>query len=157
MSFGSSGKQKLFWVVVADESKAIVYTRQTKHGSLHKSFSKVNETARQKTASLISDRGGRSFDRRGTGRHTLANEKDDPKRHIAVAFAKNIAKRIAVAMHSGDCREFILIAPPTFLGILRGALAVAGNVVPVLTINKEAIGREADFVQKLIADELELK
>lgn len=157
MSFDSSGKRRLFWVVVADESKAIVYTRHTKRGPLQESFSIANETARQKTASLVSDRSGRSFDRRGAGRHTLSNEKIDPRRHIAAAFAKNIAERIAVAMHSGDCREFILIAPPAFLGVLRVALAVAGNCVPILSIDKEVIGRKTDFIQELITKELKLK
>ena len=76
-----SNSEKVFWVVVADESNAIVYARDTRSGPLRKVFSLDNEAARMKTEQLISDSGGRSFDSKGKGRHTMTSEKADPKKH----------------------------------------------------------------------------
>ena len=71
----ASNSEKVFWVVVADEAKAIIYARATKRGPLREVFSLANETAHMKTEELISDSGGRSFDSKGKGRHTMSNEK----------------------------------------------------------------------------------
>ena len=87
----ASSSEKFFWVVVADESKAIVYSHATKNGPLREDFSLTNEAARMKTEQLISDSGGRSFDSKGKGRHTITSDKADPKKHAASIFAKQIA------------------------------------------------------------------
>ena len=70
MPENSSG-EKLYWVVVADESKAIVYGRDSLSGPLRELFSLHNDVARKKMDELISDSGGRSFDSHGKGRHTM--------------------------------------------------------------------------------------
>ena len=62
-----------FLVVVADESKAVVYRRATRSGPLQEIFTFNNEAARLKTGELLADKGGRSFDSHGHGRHTRAN------------------------------------------------------------------------------------
>jgi len=81
MTSQTSSSEKFFWVVVADESKAIVYAHVTRSGPLREVFSLANEAARMKTEQLISDSGGRSYDSKGKGRHTMTNEKVDPKKH----------------------------------------------------------------------------
>lgn len=109
-----------------------------------------NEAERKKTGELISDRGGRSFDSHGQGRHTMTKEKSGPKKHAAQAFAKLLAQRIAHAVHKGSCEEIALIAAPRFLGILRDALAKAGNVAPAVTIDKEMVGKDPGAIEKLL-------
>lgn len=140
------------WIIVADESAAIVYARKSRRGPLTELFSLTNEVARKKTGDLISDRGGRSFDSHGQGRHTMVKEQTGPKKRAAVAFAKDIANRINKAVYEGACDEITLISAPRFLGVLRGALAKAGNVDPVLTIDKEMVGQDAVTIEKLLAD-----
>ena len=144
--------EKLYWaVVVADESSAIVYARDSRSGPLRKLFSLDNEIARMKTEQLISDSGGRSFDSHGKGRHTMSSEKADPKKTAAAAFAKLIATRIAKVMHDGTCRGFALVAAPRFLGVLRDAFAIATTVEPYATVDKEVVGQDAEVIEKLLA------
>ena len=144
--------EKLYWaVVVADESSAIVYARDSRSGPLRKLFSLDNEIARMKTEQLISDSGGRSFDSHGKGRHTMSSEKADPKKTAAAAFAKLIATRIAKVMHDGTCRGFALVAAPRFLGVLRDAFAVATTAEPYATVDKEVVGQDAEVIEKLLA------
>ena len=76
-------RNRHFLVVVADESKAVVYRRGTLSGPLQEVTTFENETARLKTGEILADKGGRSFDSHGHGRHTMANEKADPKKHLA--------------------------------------------------------------------------
>lgn len=142
---------RFYWVVVADESSAIVYSRESLSGPMREQFSLENEIARKKTEQLISDSGGRSFDSYGKGRHTMSNEKVDPKKTAAMAFAKQIAGRIAKVMHDGSCRGFALVAAPRFLGLLRDAVAVATTAEPYATVAKEVVGQDTVVIEKLLA------
>jgi len=152
MTSQTSSNEKFFWVVVADESKAIVYARDTKSGPLREVFSLANEVARMKTEQLISDSGGRSFDSKGKGRHTMSREKVDPKQHAASIFAKQIAERIGRVMHDGSCRGFALVAAPRFLGVLREAVSVATSTEPYATVDKELVGQDTTVIEKLLAN-----
>ena len=144
--------KKTTWVIVADESAATVYVRKSRRGRLTELFNLTNEVGRKKIGDLISDRGGRSFDSHGQGRHTMAKEKPGPKKHAAIAFAKKIANRINKAIHDGTCDEFVLIAAPRFLGILRDALSKAGNVDAAVAIDKEMVGQDVAVIEKLLAE-----
>jgi len=143
--------EKCFWVIVADEAKALVYARDSKSGPLRELFTLHNTVARQKRRDLVSDREGRSFDSRGVGRHAMSDEKSDPKKHAAEAFAKRVAKRIAKVLNQGTCRGFALIAAPRFLGDLRDALEVVTHTSPYLTIDKDVVGKDAATIESLIA------
>lgn len=142
-----------YWaVVVADESSALFYARDSLSGPMRELFSLENETARKKTEQLISDSGGRSFDSFGKGRHTMGHEKADPKKVAAMAFAKQIAERIAKGLHNGSCRGFALVAAPRFLGVLREAISIATAVEPYATVDKEVVGQDAAVIEKLLAN-----
>ena len=138
-------------VVVADESSAIIYGRDTLSGPMRELFSFDNETARMKTDQLISDSGGRSFDSYGKGRHTMGHEKADPKRTAAMVFAKQIAERVVKGMYDGSFRGFALVAAPRFLGVLRDALSVATTVEPYATVDKEVVGQDIAVIERLLA------
>ncbi len=151
MTSQGSNSKKVFWVVVADESNAIVYARDTRSGPLREVFSLDNEAARMKTEQLISDSGGRSFDSKGKGRHTMTSEKADPKKHAALMFAKQIAERIGKVIHDGSCRGFALVAAPRFLGVLRDAVSVATSAEPYATVDKEVVGQDTAVIERLLA------
>ena len=150
MTYAHSNADKAFWVVVADESQAIIYTRERKSGPMQESFRLENADARKKRGELISDRGGRAFDSFGAGRHAMANEKDGPRKHAAGQFAKQIAERIGKAVHNGRCRGYALVAAPRFLGVLRDAVATTCSIEPYKTIAKEVVGKDEKVLQNLV-------
>lgn len=152
MTTGASGKARFYWVVVADESRAIIYARASRSGPLEEVCALINEAARLKTGELLSDKGGRSFDSKGKGRHTMSNERVDPKKHEAQMFAKAISDRIARVMHDGSCRGFALVAAPQFLGVLRDAIAVATTARPYATVNKAVVGKDSATIASLLSD-----
>lgn len=152
MTFDLLLTRKTTWVIVADESSATIYSRQSKKAPLEELFKLENEAGRKKPGDLTSDRGGRSFDRFGDGRHTMTKEEAGPKKRAAAAFAKKIALRINKAVREGSCDQFALIAAPRFLGVLRRALAKNGKKAPGLSIDKEMVGHDAAAIEKLLAD-----
>ena len=147
----NSSKDRYFWVVVADEANVTVYTRDSKSGPLTESFTLVNDVARMKTSELISDSGGRSFDSKGKGRHTMTNERVDARKQATLLFAKDIAGHIAKVIHDGSCRGFALVAAPRFLGVLRDAISVATKTKPYATVDKDMVGKDTAAIEKLLA------
>jgi len=143
---------KHFLVVVADESKAVAYTRSSKSGPLQEIRTFENEAARLKTGDILADKGGRSFDSHGQGRHTMASEKADPKKHLAEMFARDIAEHITTDVHSGTCRAYALVAAPHFLGTLRAELASRTSTEPYTTVDKNVVGQAESVIEKLLAE-----
>lgn len=141
---------KYYLVVVADESKAVLYARETLRGPLLERRRFDNKAARLKTDDLIADRGGRAFDSHGQGRHTMTAEKSDPKQHLAESFARQIAEFIAAEAHRSVLRGYALIAAPRFLGTLRSQLASRVSEEPYATVDKNIVGQAEDVIAKLL-------
>jgi len=148
----ASALDKAYWIVVADEAHARIYARKKKYSAATELLTLENPSARARTGDLIADRGGRSFDSHGQGRHTMVKEKADPKAQLATKFAKEIAERVSSALQSGECLGYVLVAAPRFLGTLRSQLAIQGGKEPYLCIDKDVVGRDVDFVEKLVAE-----
>ena len=137
---------KYYLVVVADESKAVLYKREKRRGPLQELRTFENEAARLKTDDLIADRGGRSFDSHGHGRHTMTAEKSSPKQHIAEGFARGIAEHVGDELHKDHLWGYALIAAPRFLGTLRGMLASRTTTEPFAAVDKNVVGQKADVI-----------
>ena len=78
------------WVVVADQSRARIFTVDDAHGPLLQVDELEHPEARKREQELMSDRPGRSFDSAGQGRHAMGTSVE-PKKEEAVRFAKQIA------------------------------------------------------------------
>lgn len=143
---------KHFLVVVADESKAVVYSRTSRSGPLQEMATFHNDAARLKTGEILADKGGRSFDSHGHGRHTMANEKADPKKHLAEQFARDIAEHITAEVLKGTCRGYALVAAPQFLGMLRAEFSRQSPMEPYATIDKNVVGQAETIIEKLLAE-----
>ncbi|MBT8084162.1 MAG: host attachment protein [Woeseia sp.] len=150
MANANPAAQKFYWVVVADESRALIYQRTTRTGPLSEVISLTNETARKKDSEIVSDRGGRSFDSAGSGRHAMGNDRSGPKQHAAEVFAKDVATRIGDVVHDGSCRGYALVAAPRFLGMLRAAVAKTSNVEPYKTVDKDLVGHPIENIKSVV-------
>jgi protein required for attachment to host cells len=94
----------------------------------------VNTLARRANADLVTDRPGRSHDRSGSGRHSM-----QPKTNAKDSAAKNFAKQVAAKLNA-DLRQYqflVLVAPPSFLGLLRSELADNTRAKVALELTKD--------------------
>ena len=115
------------WIVVADQSKARIFTVDDPRGELQELEQLENPTGRDQAQTLGSDRPGRSFDSSGQGRHAMGTSVE-PKEQEAVRFAKQIGDRLRTACHAGRCNRLLLVAGPHFIGLLKEQLDSLADV-----------------------------
>jgi len=106
------------WVVVADQSRARIFTVADPHGALLHVGELEHPEARDREQELKSDRPGRSFDSSGQGRHAMGT-KVEPGKQETIRFARQVADYVQAAHNEGRCERLLLVAGPPLLGLLR--------------------------------------
>ena len=109
------------WVVVADSSRGRIYAQDEAGSPLREMFDLVHTGARLHGTELTSDRAGGHAGTSGTGTHAL-DARTAAKQHEAETFAREIAVRLEAGRTGGLFQHLVLVAPPAFLGELRGQL-----------------------------------
>lgn len=97
------------WIVVADASKAVIYTQQKPRGELEELTNLVHPEARVKESDLVTDSPG-------IATKTTARETEDKR------FAREIVAKLRNAVDTNEIKGFYLSAPPHFLGLVRDAM-----------------------------------
>ena len=138
------------WVVVADASRARLYRAETPRGPLVELADAVHSAARLQDHELLSDRAGRAVDTQGHHRHGM-EATTDPHDQEAQRFAHELAERLHVHHNAHDFDGLVLVAPPRFLGLLRGALdeQVAKQVLASLDLDLTRIYTAAEVQSHL--------
>ena len=109
------------WVIVADKSKARIFTVADPRGALMDEVVLEHPQAREREQTLTSDRPGRSFDSKGQGRHAMGKSVE-PDQQETIRFAKQITDHVQAAHNEGRCDRLLLVAGPPLLGLLREPL-----------------------------------
>ncbi len=142
------------WVVVADGSRARVFSRAKRFSDLQPVEVLEEPDARTRERELISDRPGRSFDSHGSGRHAMGSN-SSAKDEILEEFARRIAHRIEAGRTGGDFHHLILVAAPAVLGAIRLILSNASRQLIVGEVSKNLAHHEAADIQKILDRELD--
>ena len=127
-------KRKTTWILIADAATARVIATSGKAGDL----AMVDDIELQghplPGRDLAADRPGRAFDRAGDGRHGM-EPRTDPRSVERERFAREIADVLEKAVVGQRYDRLVLVAPPTFMGLLRETLpsSVATKVGAELT------------------------
>ncbi len=141
------------WVVVASAARARFFEVNGRHEPLLEIKDLVNPEDRLQSKALKSDKPGRAFDRMGGQRHAMGTAVD-PKEQVAIRFAKQVAEQLDSDRLHGRFDDLCLVAPPHFLGLLRGHMgndltrAVTGEVINDLT--QQDIGSVQEHVAHLL-------
>lgn len=107
------------WILVADSGKARIYNTvkprlfvkpNSKNLELVDEY--VHTESRKKDSELVTDKQGHF----GSG---TFEEPTDPHRHVEDVFALELARILQHAQHEKKFHDLILIAPPTFMGMLN--------------------------------------
>ncbi|MFO1351755.1 MAG: host attachment protein [Gammaproteobacteria bacterium] len=138
------------WIVVAESSRARIFAAAQSTGALTELDDLVHPQSRLHDRDLTSDLPGRAFD--STGRRHSFEQNQDPKRHEAEIFAKQIALHLETARNDGRFDQLVLIAPPTFLGLLRERLDATTAKQVTRTIVKDLITLNTGELRQYLAD-----
>ena len=137
-------------VVVADSGRARIYGLEKKGKPMLELADLIHAEARLHARELVSDRPGRTFDSRGSGRH--AKEASSPlKEQEATKFAQQISAYIDTERNKHNFNNLVLVAPPEFLGILRKALSRESGKLISRQIDKNLVLRKEAAVREYLA------
>ena len=113
---------KLTWLVVADNSKARIFTIDSRKGPIEEIESIEHSEARLHERDMTSDLPGRSNGKGGGGGHAYQDEVS-PKEQENINFARDLANELEAARNNNKFKQIILVASPGFLGNLRKQLS----------------------------------
>jgi protein required for attachment to host cells len=138
------------WVVVAESSRARIFSVVNWVSPLIEIDDMLNPAARFHDRDLTSDLPGRVFDSSGQGgRHSMEPSADPKKNEVAV-FARKIGERLDSARKAGQFNELILICSPEFLGLLRRNLDDVLKKHVTKTINKNLIQKDEAQIREYL-------
>jgi protein required for attachment to host cells len=108
------------WILVCDASRARLFAVDG-HGPWTLVDTILHPASQLKGADLAADRPGRSHQRTSEGRSAMEPH-TDPREVEAEHFAGELAARLYEGHGKNAYRDVVLVAPPRFLGLLRGAI-----------------------------------
>lgn len=104
------------WVVVADASRARVFSTDKPAGALNEVEAFSNPEARLHEGDIVSDRPGHVMS--GSGGHNLGS-KDQAKEEVANRFAAEVCKQLEKGRTGNAFSKLYVMASPAFLGRMR--------------------------------------
>ena len=147
-------------IVVANQSEARFYDSSGPTSPLQAAGQLANPDARLHDRDLKSDRPGRVFTsassgagRRGAVAHHAAGGEHEPRRQVAIAFARRIVDELVAAKQERKFDRLVLIVAPAFLGILRKALPDSLQTVVTAEVAKDLQDPTGDVVREHIPAE----
>jgi len=114
-------------IVVADGSRARLFSRSAWNQPLVLTDSHDNPAARQKTRELVTD---------GPGKTQTSDPLSTPGEIEEDRFAKRLADQLARGVHEGLFEHMVLVASPRFLGSLRANLPRTARDIVGLELSK---------------------
>ena len=135
------------WLVVADNSRARIFTMESRKGPIDEIKSIVHTAARMHERDMTSDLPGRSSGRGGAGSHIYQDE-TSPKEQENINFARQLAHELDEARKKNVFNQLILVAPPEFLGKLRQQLSTQTQKLTCLELAKNLSALNAVEIRK---------
>jgi protein required for attachment to host cells len=128
--------QHATWIVVADGARGRILSREPGADRFVPALPFELVGSRLPTRDRVTDRGGQTLERVGAGGHAkLAAQQ--AKEHDQEVLAKRLADEISTGRTSNRFDRLVLVAPPSFLGMLRDSLDTASRKLVVATHAKD--------------------
>ena len=137
---------KLTWILVADSSRARIFKAE-KGSSLHEIESLLHPEARMHEQELTSDLPGKDTDKVGAGKHSFQDQ-IEPKQQEVIDFAKRIARYLDDSYSANKFEQLMVIAAPSFLGILRQQFSDEINQRICFELDKNITMHSTDDIRK---------
>jgi protein required for attachment to host cells len=139
------------WVLVAHEAGARVFENNGPGKGLRLVEEEDHPAGRARDQDFDADRPGRSFQRNaGDSRRSAMSRSEAPHRRAVADFARQLAAKLGHARTQNLYERLVLVAPPTFLGLLRSSLDAPTTQRVVGSLAKDlATSDENDLAKRL--------
>jgi len=138
---------KHMMIVVADSSRARIFTVDTAHSPLNEIETLVHPEGRMHEQAMVSDLPGKDAGKGGAGDHAF-QEKVEPKEHEMIAFAKRISDYLESARKANQLKKLVIIAAPEFLGELRKHLSTETSEKIIYELDKNIAHHNEEDIRK---------
>ncbi len=134
------------WVLVADRSRARIFSIAKPNAPLTELEDLVHPEARAHEGDLTTDRPGRSPDHNALGNANSARDEQ------AQEFAREIAQRLEKGRVHGELERLLVVAAPDVLGMLRKTMN--GNLAKIVTleIDKNVTQQSPSDIRRLLPE-----
>jgi len=105
------------WIVVADASRARIFTADKPASPINEIETLSNPEARLHEGDLVSDRAGRGSN--GNGARHGYGTRDEAKGEKANRFAAEVCRHLEQGRNANAVARLYVMAAPTFLGLMR--------------------------------------
>ncbi len=140
------------WVVVADTSRARIFSAETPASQLQETETLTHPAARLHPGDLVSDRQGRDRNS-GNGSHNMGKE-TETKEEEAIRFATEVCNRLEKGRIQCQFDKLYIVAAPSFLGHIRKHQTPALKKVIAGEISKNMALKEAGEIKKCLPEYL---
>jgi protein required for attachment to host cells len=137
------------WVLVAESSRAKLYTVNGRLAPITEIEALVHPESRMHEGDLVSDSAGSDGGSVGQGRHVI-DSRNTARDHESLEFARTLASRLDSARNNGDFDNLVLIAPPEFLGHLRGNLSKEVLSMVSRQVDKNLVQKPAEVLRNYL-------
>jgi protein required for attachment to host cells len=133
-------------ILVADNSRARIFTAETPASPLEEIEALAHIEARLHDRQITSDLPGKI---KGEGNVGHAFEQPtDPKKHEADNFAHRLARYLEDAHNANKFEQLLIIAEPSFLGLLRKRLSEPVKKLVCFELDKNITTQSVNDIRK---------
>ncbi len=133
-------------ILVAEGSRAKLYAAVSPTAALTELEDFNLPEGRMHEGDLVSDKPGSDGGVVGQGRHVIDNRTSATEVAHA-AFAKTLVERLEGGRNAREFDQLVMMAPPAFLGLLRGELSPELSKMVVEEIDKNLVLHSPDEVR----------
>ena len=134
-------------IVVADQAEAIFYDTVSLTAQPVEAGRIADPAAHLHNRDFASDRPGRSYESVGSARHAIARE-NDPRQREAIRFAREIARTLEEARRNSEFEQLIVVAGPSFLGLMRAELSPPTKACVVHEVHKDLVHSPVEVLRE---------
>jgi protein required for attachment to host cells len=138
---------KSSWILVANNSSAHLLTAENAASSLEKIESFVHTENRLHDREITTDLPGKIRSEGGSSGHAL-EQPTDPKKHESDNFAHQIAHYLEDALNLNKFEQLLIVAEPSFLGLLRNHLTEPVKKRVCFELDKNIVMESPEEIRK---------
>ncbi len=144
---------KSTWILVADSSRARVFTAETPSSPLQEIDDLAHPAGRLHEQRMTSDLPGKDNGNIGVGGHSYQDQ-TGPKEQEAIDFAKRVSEYLEDGKTTNRFEQLLIISAPAFLGTLRTQLSAQTRNCICFELDKNITTHSADDIRRHLPENL---
>ncbi|MCF6345585.1 MAG: host attachment protein [Thiomicrorhabdus sp.] len=134
------------WILIADSSKARIFTAENSVAELIEIESLTHSESRLLDQALTSDLAGKANVGQSTSGHTYVGEVG-PKEQETINFAKQVTQHLCHELNLNKFEHLFVVASPAFLGVLRRACSSQLKKHIAFSLNKNVVTKTPEQIR----------